>query len=90
MEDEDRTDSAGDCGSGSRDEFGVPQGGAALVRVQPVVRAVGSKSDEFPSDGTSSTFHPESGGGDPSSGGPSSTRGTDTVAENGCREACWA
>jgi len=90
VEDEDHTDSGGDSGSGWRDEreFGVPQGGATLVRVQPVVGAVTVPSlSDGPSDGTSSTFHPVGGGGGRSSGGPSSTGGTDTAAENGLRRS---
>jgi len=86
VEDEDRMDGRGDNGSGSRDEreFGVPQDGAALVRVQPVVGAVMVPSlSDRPSDATSSTFHPVGEGGSPSSGGPSSVGDTGTAAENG-------
>jgi len=90
VEDEERMDDRAGSGSGSRDEqeYSMPQRGAALVRVQPIVGTVTAPShSDHPSDETSSAFHLAGGGDTPSSGGPSSMGGTDTAAENGLRRS---
>jgi len=74
MEDGDRTGGRPGSGSGvhAGRQIDVPHGGAALVRVQPVVGVptAPSMSDQ-PSEGEA--FHPAGRGGTPLSGGSSST-----------------
>jgi len=66
VEDEERTDDRAGSGSGSRDEweYDVPQGGTALVRVQPVIGTVMAPSmSDHPSDESLLAFHSAGGGG---------------------------
>jgi len=100
MEDGDRMGGRPGSGSGMRGgwEINMPHGGAALVRVQPVVGVPRAPSmSDYPSEGGPSAFHPAGGSGAPPSGGSSSvgvtvdvssTGGTaNGVAQNGLRRS---